>query len=257
MIKRIAFSRLTHNELLTLSSRIIAAIEAVASVNTGILATILGLLKTAYNKFLPLVNRNRKSSYRELLKEKDTNRDDAFRALRDVTLGYSRRLNDTFRISARRLLEIFTRNGWTIYLDGYQEESAELNQLISELEGKEAADAINTLQLADMFNELKTAQKEFEETFQNKASDVSKEEYAVMSEIRQEVIENLSGLLERIDSDAKYAPNADEYTTLIATLNNIITETGTVLKARITRGNNHDTLPESEQPAELEEQENE
>ncbi len=253
MIKRIAFSRLTHNELLTLSNRIVLALEAAPGINTGVLATILALLKTAYEKFLRLVNRNKKSSYSDLLKEKDTNRDDAFRALRDVILGFSRRLNDAYRKSARFLLEIFTRNGWTIYQDGYQDESAELNQLISELEGKDAADAIAALQLIEMFNELKTSQQDFEDAYQNKASDESKEEHAVMGDVRQELIESLSGLLERIDSDAKYAPNADEYTVLIATLNNIITETGTILKARITRGSNHDELPESEEPTELDE----
>jgi hypothetical protein len=78
-----------------------------------------------------------------------------------------------------------------------------------------------------------------------------------MNQIRQELIKSLSGLLERIDSDAKYAPNADEYAALIATLNNIITETGTLLKARITRDSNQDKLPESEEPTELEEQKNE
>ncbi|MDF1549742.1 MAG: hypothetical protein P1P88_18080, partial [Bacteroidales bacterium] len=108
MIKKIAYSRLTHNELLTLSSRIISAVEAVAGINTGVLATILGLLKAAYNKFVPLVNRDRKSGYKDLLKVKDTNRDDAFRVLRDVILGFSRPLNEAYRTSARLLLEIFT-----------------------------------------------------------------------------------------------------------------------------------------------------
>ncbi len=253
MIKKIAYSKLTHNELLTLSSRIITAVEAVVAINTGVLATIIGLLKAAYNKFLPLVNRDRKSGYKDLLKEKDTNRDDAFRALRDVILGFSRRLNEAYRKSARFLLEIFTRNGWTIYQDGYQDESAELNQLIKELDSKEALNEINALQLLDMFNELKTAQNDFEDTFQNKASDVAKNEYAAMAETRQELIKNLSDLLERIGSDAQYAPNAGEYAVLIATINNIIGETATVLKARITRDNN-DNIPESEQPSDITEE---
>jgi len=251
MIKKISFSKLTHNELLTLSSRIISAVEAVAAINTGVLATIMALLKAAYNKFLPLVNRSRKGAYKELLKEKDTNRDDAFRALRDVILGFSRRLNDAYRKSARLLLEIFTRNGWTMYQDGYQEESAELTKLINELEGKEAADAINSLQMMELFNELKTAQQDFEDAFQNKASDASREEYAAMSEIRLELIKNLSDLLDRIGSDAQYAPNASEYAALITTLNNIIAETATVLKARLTRSSNDDKLPESEEPADI------
>ena len=248
MLKKIAYSKLTHNELLTLSSRIISAVEAVAAINTGVLATILSLLKAAYNKLVPLVNRDRKSGYKDLLKEKDTNRDDAFRALRDVILGFSRRLNEAYRKSARFLLEIFTRNGWTIYQDGYQDESAELNQLITELNGKEALKAINALQLADMFNELKAAQIDFEDTFQNKASDASKEEYAFIAGTRQELIKNLSDLLERIGSDAQYAPNASEFSALIATFNAIIAETATILKSRITRDNNEDKIPESEEP---------
>ena len=127
MIKKIAFSRLSHNELLTLSSRIIVAVEATVGINKGVIATILALLKKFYNKLLPLINRSHKSGYKDLLKQKDTDRDDAFRALRDVVLGFSRRLNEAYRNSARFLLEIFIRNGWTIYQDGYQDESAELN----------------------------------------------------------------------------------------------------------------------------------
>jgi hypothetical protein len=249
MIKKISFSKLTHNELQTLCSRIIQAVESVAVINAGVVATILTMLKASYEKFLPLANRSHKSGFKDLLKEKNTHRGDAFRALRDVILGLSRRLHDIQRASARHLLEIFTRNGWTIYLNGYQDQSAELNGLIKELEGKEAMNSITVLQLVDMLNELKTSQKDFEDTYQTKVNGNSKEEFSAIDEIRPKLVKQLSDLLERIDSDAEYSKSSDDYTNLINTLNNIISETATVLKSRLTRDNG--SLPESEHPVEL------
>jgi hypothetical protein len=251
MIKKISFRKLSHNELITLCLRLITAIEAVATINTGFVAKVLPILIEFNKKFVLAVNRSQKNAFTDILKAKDKRRDDAFRSIRDVVLGYARCLNDIKRTAAKRLLEIFKRNNWTLYIDGYQEESAELNQLISEMENKESQDSIKTLNINDLYDDIKSTQKDFEDAFYSKANETTKEDYAIITEIRPKLMSNLTDLLQRIGSDAKFADDGNGYKELLNTINNILTETDTIAKSRITRGNGNDDLPESDEPDEL------
>jgi len=234
MIKKISFSKLNHDELQTFCSKTIQTVESVTEINTGVVATILSELKVSYNEYSTLVKPERKKGFKDLLKEKHLLRIDAFRALQDVVLGFSQRLQEVHRTSARFLLEIFTRRGWTIYEDVDPDESLEINQLIKELDGNEAMNSITLLQLMDMVNDLKTSHLDFEDTFNNKASNSSKQKFIAMVRIRPVLIKQLSDLLERINSDVKYAENSAEYSLLINKLNDIISATAKALKARIT-----------------------
>ncbi len=236
MVKKISLSKLTHNELITLCSRILIAIEASVKINTGIVATILALVKQGYEKFVPIINRSLKTVHAEILKAKDKIRDDAFRALRDAVLANSRRLNDASRLHAKLLLEIFIRNGWDLYADNYQDESAELNHLFTELDRKDAQEALTSLGLIDWYLELKAAQIDFEDAFQSKANDTGKEDFVAIGKIRPDLVNNLYDLLERINSDSKYANVNGDYKEILNTINNIISETATLAKSRITRG---------------------
>jgi hypothetical protein len=251
MIKKISFRKLSHNELITLCLRLITAIEAIVAINTGIVAKALSFLKDWNQKFVMAVNRSQKNGYTDILKEKDKRRDDAFRAMRDVVLGNARSLDAAKRKAAKRLLEIFKRNNWTLYMDGYQDESAEINQLISELENPDSLAAIKTLNITDLYEDVKTSQKEFEDAFYSKANETTKEDFAIITEIRPKLMSSLADLLDRIGSDAKFADNGNGYKELVNTINNILTETDTIAKSRITRGNGNDELPESDEPVEL------
>jgi hypothetical protein len=246
MIKKTSLRKLSHNELITLCLRIITAIEAVVAINTGVVAKALELLKGWYHKFVPVVNRSLKNELVELLKEKDNIRDDAFRTIRDVILGYSRCLNPVKKQMAVKLLKIFERHGWTLYLDGYQDESAELNLLISELEMPENLNAITTLNISDLFEDVKSSQKDFEDAFYNKANAAVKEDYSIITATRPQLITSLNNLLERIDSDSKFAEDAKTYKDLTNTINSILSETATIVKSRTTRNIIDDSLPETD-----------
>ena len=237
MVKKIPLKKLSHNELTNLCMLVMMAIEAIVPVNTGVIAKLMGLVKEYYQKFVQAVNRSLKGGHAEILKEKDNRRDDAFRAIRDVVLGYSRCLNNIKRESALLLLAIFERNGWTLYIDSYLDESVELNKLIVDLSKKENTDAMKVLVITELFDDLKASQKDFEDAFYNKVSESVREDYAIITKTRPQLISNLSDLLERINSNAKFDDNAEEYKALINTINNIITETATAMKARITREN--------------------
>lgn len=95
--------------------------------------------------------------------------------------------------------------------------------------------ALEAMGMIDWFAELKTAQDEFEQAFQNKASDSDKKDYKTLNETVPELIKHTNKLLNRIDSDAEFSDTPEQYTQLISTLNNILDEAAVVAKARQTR----------------------
>jgi hypothetical protein len=143
-------------------------------------------------------------------------------------------------------MEIFIRNGWDLYADNYQDESAKLNHLFTELDGKEAQEALKGLNLIDWYDELKAAQKDFEDAFQTKVGDTSKEDFALIKEIRPELVKSLTDLMERVNSDSKYAKDNGNYKEIVNIINNIVSETNTLAKSRITRGNGAEEVPQNE-----------
>jgi len=239
MIKKISFSGLKNNELNTLVNRIIKAIKPLPKVNAGVVAKIFALLIELNKQLTKTLNTSFKTEHSDILKLLDGKRDDAFRALRDALLASSRRLNDTYRLHAQVLLRIFRIHGWSLWTDNYQEESSKLNSLMLELEKDEAKAALAVLNLTEWFQELKKAQVDFEVAFQNKANDDFRSDFVAIQSIRPELIKNVNDLLDRINSDSKYSDEAEVYTELVSTLNNILEESSVVAKSRKTRSGNN------------------
>lgn len=240
MIKKVSLHRLNNNELNTLVSRIIMAINAANFINVGIVARIFALVVKFNGQFIKSLNTSFQSEHAEILRNLDELRDDAFRAIRDALLACSRRLNDNFRLHAQKLIKLFKTHGWALWRENYQSESSKMSSLIGELKGAGAQASLTELGLNDWLNELIKAQDDFEKAFQDKASDDIKKDFIALKEIRPELIKNTYELLDRINLDAKYGDDTEAIKPLIKTLNNIIDETTSLAKSRITRNEHND-----------------
>ncbi len=246
MIKRISYSILTHNELSALSTQIIKVMEKAEKINSVTLNNILIKLIRSAGEFLKILNRNKKNKHSKIIKQRDKNRDDAFRALRDSITGASRRLNETYRQNAKMLLEIIKLHGNTLYRENKQVESAKLNSLIKDYDTPDAQDALASIQLTEYYTELKQSQRDFETAFYNKANDKSKVESTVIAKKRNELIKCIKALLTRIESDSEFGENSENYTDTINTLNNILSETFTLAKSRRKRKDNNDNIEDTD-----------
>ncbi|MCP4178684.1 MAG: hypothetical protein GY756_13045 [bacterium] len=238
MIKRIGLGNLTHDELSTFSTRIIKAVKETASVNIGIINKILLILITFCNDFIKALNKTNKSEHTKILKSLDKIRDDAFRALRDAIYACTWRLNESYRMHAKKLYEIIRLHGLTLYKENYQVQSAKSNSLIKDFDTPECQASLAALQLAEWYEEMKQSHGEFETAFYNKAYEKNREEFVALLEVRNNLTKNITELLNRIDSDAKYSDEAANYIDLVNTINNIVTETSTLSKSRRTRKEN-------------------
>lgn len=238
MIKKTSLYQLNNNVLNTLVTRLLVAIKAVSFVNNGTTAKIIADVSALNDKLTKSLNTSLKSEHSEILKALDLLRDDAFRAIRDAILACSRRLNETYRLNAQKLLKIFKSHGWSLWKENYQEESAKMNSLLLELRGEEAKAAIAAISLTEWFEELEKSEDDFEDAFQNKASNDLRKEYIAVAKIRPDLIKNTNDLLEQINLDAKYSPKPGNYTELVKTINNILEEASILAKSAKTRKTN-------------------
>lgn len=239
MLKRIAFYLLNNNELNTFAKRVITLIKKHVKINVGTIAKIIILLEAANEKLTNSLNTSFKTEHKNILKKLDKLRDNAFRALRDVIEGCARRLNDDFNLHANKLKAIFETHGWTLYDDPYAVESSKLNSLIKDLETADSQASLQILGYIAWFNELKEAQLNFEDAFQNKANDDSKKDFVASTEVRPNIIENLDELLVQVKTEAKYSETPENYKELVDSLNVIIEESVNPARARKTRNDNN------------------
>ncbi len=238
MIKKTSLHQLNNDELNTLVKRLIALVQSFSEINIGIIAKILLLITKLNTQLTTSLNTSFKGEHSELLKKLDNKRDNAYRALRDFILACTRRLNDSCRMHAAKLITVIRTHGWSLWDENYQEESSKLNSLIADFEQTDKQTALSELRMTDWYTEMKGAQSEFEQAFLEKANDKTRENYITLAEIRPKLINTVNDLLERIDSDFEYSDTPELYTDLIFALNNTLEETSKLAKARITRQEN-------------------
>ncbi len=239
MLKRIAFYLLNNNELNTFAKRVVTLFKKHTKINVGIIAKIILAIETANGKLTNTLNTSFKTEHKPILKKLDKLRDRAFRGLRDAINACTFRLNENYNLHSEKLKAIFETHGWTLYDDPYAVESSKLESLIKDLETEELQASLTELNLLEWFNELKMAQTDFENAFQNKANDETKKDFIATTEIRPGLIENLDELLKQIKLEAKYGETFEDYVELINSLNIIIEESCSPARARKTRKENN------------------
>lgn len=166
------------------------------------LASLFNELNTMNQKLADLIRQNQILSQ---LEQKDELRDEAYRALYFLIMGYLYNPNSGMKAAAQSLAALIDRDGLALLKYNYAIESAAINALLIDLDKGEYADAIATLPgCSSLIEALRAAQLEFNtvrvayesEISQSReelsATDLKKE---VLTFINKKLIRYLNGML--------------------------------------------------------------
>jgi hypothetical protein len=169
---KITFSELSTKDLAALGQRtIVISDEAAFAVVKD--NPLLDAVKTLYNDYDLLYTKKATSGKGKLLFEADSNRDVPFGGLKDILVGNSKISSLTYQQDAKDIYAIVEKYG--IDLDRYKwsEETAQMKKLLEELDKPENMTKIERMQLTAVVAQIKAAQADFEQLFNEIADENS------------------------------------------------------------------------------------
>jgi ribosomal protein L20 len=159
------------------------------------------------------------SQLSQQLIELDNRRDQAIVCLRALSEGYLNHPKSTHREAGEQLLACINRYGSRLYALNYTEETATLKQLLGELQTRpECQQATETLQLADVVNEMKQANQAFEKLFIQRIEESVQSEGLSNRELMRKTTDAYRQLLKHLEAHATLTPS-NEYQLLADLLN--------------------------------------
>ncbi len=166
------------------------------------------------------------------LTQLDERRDRAIICLRTLSEGYTRYPKAAQREAAEQLLACINRYGNRLYALNYSAETATLKQLLSELQTRpEYQQAIETLQLTDVVNEMKQANQAFEQLFVQRLEETSQSEGPSNRELMRQATEAYRKLLKHIEAHTTLNPS-NAYLLLIDHMNENTTHFNEMVERR-------------------------
>ncbi len=233
-MKHFPLSIISHAELHTSSERIYTITAALQ--DDPFVASVRPPLTAGNAELATALGRNKDSEYTDLLFNRDTIRDGTFVGLRDYVKAFSSNMDTTKAEAGKALVDIFQKRGWSLYREGYSAETSQLNLLISDLETTEAQTALAVINGQSWLDDLKTAQQDFETTYQEKIQAESEESFPLLKEARQKVTQYLDALLSYIEMQTQL--NGAGFAGVAEQIDEVTTDTTAIARARRTRSEN-------------------
>jgi hypothetical protein len=134
---------------------------------------LLTALQTVYNEYDAVYVKKTFSGKSELLASADKKRDTLFGGLKDILLGHSKLSISSYNQTAKDVYAIIELHDIALDRFSYAEETAQLKKLLEELALPGNAAKVEQMQLTGIVTELKTAQAEFENLFNQAAGENS------------------------------------------------------------------------------------
>jgi hypothetical protein len=231
-MKTYATSLVTPKELHTSVSRIIAIILA-GILNDAFVTKVCTRIKAALTELSNVLGRVNDPEVINLLAAKDQVRDSRYVTFRDYCKALSGDEDESLAAAGKSLIVILKELGWGMHRKGYADETALLNALFDKLSVAPASTAVTTIGATARFTSLKTAQVDFETTYDAKVDQKAKEEYPKMRECQLEIAHYLNGLLGYIGLVAEM--DGGSYHTTAEKIDEVITEFETIARTRHTR----------------------
>ena len=152
--------------------------------------------------------------------ENDAARDTAFIGFRDYCKAFTNMPDPKQADAAGKLTELIRKLGWTLYADGYTEQSASLQGLFEALEKPKYAQAVVAIKAEPLVVNLQVANATFEATVAEKTKIANRQDDVPMArECRQKMSRYLKPLLGYIglmaDVDPAGYANTNEKVTKI------------------------------------------
>lgn len=235
MITILNFTLFSSKELFTFGKNALALAEAKNS-SIPALQPFLTNAKTRLSAFQSALERESKNPAVQLQSEKDKIRIDAFMAFRNFIESGTTRRKEGVSAASTDIVGVIRKHSWTVQLLGQKARTAVINNIVSEIKTKHAAQ-LATTGAAELLDELEQAQHDYETTAKQVVETASENNEPTVSETRPELIAALKSLFQIISLQEISAPSAD-VTALIAALNEHITASLATVKASDTRAEN-------------------
>jgi len=195
--------KLSTKELAALCQRTITVSEETAfAVVTD--HPLLNTLITIYTEYDAVYVKKTYSGKGVLLFDADGKRDSYFGGIKGVLRSYSKLPTSTNYQAATDLYEIFKRLGLGLDKYKYAEETAQMKKLLDELNLPQNKVKIEEMQLTSLVAQLKTAQDEFEQLFNEMAGENSElrmqESATSMRNRLEEALRNYMNVIKAMNS---------------------------------------------------------
>jgi hypothetical protein len=166
----------------------------------------------------------------------DELRVNAFIGLRDYIHACCNNGDEIKEKAASYLTSILDAVGNTLYSLPYAEESTKLDLLFEKFGATSAREALATISASDWLERLKARQADFEKVYQSKVETEAGIDFPLLKTSKNTIKFYLKGLLNYIETNSKKKP--DQFSTVEEKINEIITDTVTLARARGTRKEN-------------------
>lgn len=248
MIQPFHFSFLLAEELEASAERMLSPIPAALAADPAI-SPILRMVARDRTALRKALTNTPGSSHTALIAQADEERDDAFVAFRGFCESAERRRAKPEHAAAgERLMRMIRAAGYSLQTLGNSTETGALNALFTALSSTAAVADLTKISATELLDELKTAQTTFETALSGRNTEDT-ESYPALAKARASLGNRLAllcGMINTLD-ELDSANTRPELDTLIARLNETITEILSPARARRSRGGNA-TVPATPVP---------
>lgn len=238
-MKKISFSILSHEELLTISTSMSHVLSPLLKTD-AYLGQLNAIIKKVVKDLSVALGKDMTSDWTELVKAKDIKRDRAFIGFRDFVKACTNSPELEVQVAAGNIIKVINNKGWTLYKEGYASQSARLDSLFEELETEEGRQALVNVKAEDWYNNLKQAHGDFLEGMQGKTEEEAKDDIPWMSKSRRKLYKYLKALLSYLEMQAELV--GDQYAEVARQVDEIVGSAMAVARARQTREANENEL---------------
>ena len=169
----------------------------------------------------------------ERVAEADAIRDDSYIGFKDMVDAAKRRRSEEIQGAYQSIWPIIEKAGTLLYTEGYTQQSGKLKALFAELDKAENQAYLVTLGADSFYAELKQAEADFQQLYNDRLDEDGKKDYPTLAEARKATIPYLNVLIDAINVLETTAPGS--YTLLITKMNAITSEVMSAARARKTR----------------------
>jgi hypothetical protein len=156
----------------------------------------------------------RKEKTEELL-ALDSQRDSCIGALKLLTRGYMKWKHNSQPELSERVYAVIKKHGLQMTVQNYEEESALVESLLSDLELPANQEALSSLNLTELVSDLRQAQTEFSTVYRESASiEANREHLIAATQLKQEVRSVLTETINYLNAMA--IANSGQYGSIAA-----------------------------------------
>jgi hypothetical protein len=168
MMIKILFSLISLGSLITLAEKFRLLLINKFSDNPMI-NSVLNHLGNSMHSANKALNDAKKNPLTKTVKEADTARGDLYISLRDHVTAGIRRRNKDYRDACLELYPILEQNNLRLHYLGYDEETAAIKSLVTDLDNEKARAHLSTIHALELMHELDDANNDFVATTKNRS----------------------------------------------------------------------------------------